>query len=496
MTTVPGRDDATLAVAAAAGDRDAFAEIYDRYADHIYDLCTSVLRDRTDAADATQETFLLAGQRLAQLRQPEKLRAWLFAIARHESLRLARSRARVRPAQEVAEMPEPEADVSRPVEQAELRQVVHDAAAGLDTRDRTVLELHLRRGMEGRELAAALGVSENHAGVLMHRVRARFERALGALLVARRGARDCPQLQELLAGWDGRFSPLLRKRVARHVDRCETCAGTRARVASPAALLARVPLVPAPLALREQVLGRLELVGNATPLPRDWRDGFPPPAYPSPRRRWMATAAVAASLLVAAALGWYSVEGYGGGSGGDAAAGATGASAVVETRTPAARPSSGTVAPGWTAPRPRAQPVIPSPTADSSPSPSPLPPVATVGAATADPPQIQQQQSQCQQIPETTSEVSVAVTEHRQVSFVNLHWTVAGEQGVIESLPRAPGDEGVRQAAVGPFEWGTLGPDQTEAAVTLEIEIIGSQGDSVREQLPLSTLALRDCPLE
>ena len=54
------RDDAELVVAARNGDHDALGEIYDRYAGRIHDFCVSVLRDRDDAADAMQDTFVIA----------------------------------------------------------------------------------------------------------------------------------------------------------------------------------------------------------------------------------------------------------------------------------------------------------------------------------------------------------------------------------------------------------------------------------------------------
>lgn len=493
MTEASGRSDAELAASAAAGGRAAFAEIYDRYADHIFDLCASVLRDRTDAADAMQETFLLAAQRLAQLREPTKLRAWLFAIARHEALRLIRARSRVRPTEEVGELPEPAGDPSRPAEEEELRQVVQDAAAGLDARDRTVLELHLRRGIEGRELADVLGVSENHAWVIMHRVRQRFDRALGALLVARRGCRDCPQLQQLLAGWDGRFSPLLRKRVARHVDQCATCADTRARVASPAALLARVPLVPAPLALREQVLGDIDLVGHTAALPRGWRDGFPPAMYPQRRRRVGAVAAVAV-LLVIGGLGWYGAQWFDdvGGSGG-------GRPVAAETGTPGPAPDrpDRPVRPADPAATPSAEPGAspPDPTTAPSPSPrtSPLPafPPASIGQVTADPAGIQQEDGFCQSLP-TISEVSVEVTEHNVLSFVYLHWSVAGEEGRTGSMVRAATGSNVRRAEIGPFDEDSV-PDGGSEQVELHIEIIDTYGQTVTHPLPEGTLTLHDC---
>jgi DNA-directed RNA polymerase specialized sigma24 family protein len=71
MTAVPNWDivdpagtDADLARAAAAGDRAAFAGIYDRYADRLHDFCVGMLRDRDGAADCVQDTFCIAATRL------------------------------------------------------------------------------------------------------------------------------------------------------------------------------------------------------------------------------------------------------------------------------------------------------------------------------------------------------------------------------------------------------------------------------------------------
>ena len=51
-----------------------------------------LLSDPADAADAVRETFVIAAARLAGLREPERLRAWLYAVARSECLRIASSK--------------------------------------------------------------------------------------------------------------------------------------------------------------------------------------------------------------------------------------------------------------------------------------------------------------------------------------------------------------------------------------------------------------------
>src|SRR3981081_273484 len=78
--------DAELVASARSGDRGALSEIYDGYADRLFDLCTSVLRDPEDAFDTMVDTFVLAALELYRLRLPEKLGPWLFALARQQLL--------------------------------------------------------------------------------------------------------------------------------------------------------------------------------------------------------------------------------------------------------------------------------------------------------------------------------------------------------------------------------------------------------------------------
>jgi RNA polymerase sigma factor (sigma-70 family) len=293
------RGDAELVRAATAGDHGAFAAIYDRYADRLHDFCWSVLRDREEAADATQDAFLVAAERLGQLRDPERLRPWLYAVARSQALRRARARSRVAP-EEMTELPDPATGPEQAAQRSDLRQLVW-TAAGLSERDRALLDLHLRHGLEGAELGQAMGVDPGHADVLLSRLRDQVERSLGALLVARLGRTDCPDLSQLLADRDGRFSPLIRKQVARHVDTCEVCSERRRTAASPLALLAAVPPMPAPAYLRRRVLERVQLSGDEGSS-GDRGVGTGGSGIHRGRRHG-ATVALVAALLVAVAVG-------------------------------------------------------------------------------------------------------------------------------------------------------------------------------------------------
>ena len=283
MTAVPNWDivgpsgsDAELVRAFATGDRMAFAGIYDRYADRLYDFCAGMLGDRDGAADCVQDTFCIAATRLPQLRDPDKLRPWLYSIARNEALRRIRDRRRETPSEDLPDTASSEPGPDTLAARTELADLIADAAGGLSDRDRSVLELAFRHGLNGPDLAEALGVSPSNANTIVHRLRDTIERSLGALLVSRRvhNTGGCQDLAAILEGWDGHFNVLMRKRISRHIESCDVCDEERRRLVTPAALLGAAPVfIPAPDWLREQTLNEVALTSAAKPIGGDRHHG-------------------------------------------------------------------------------------------------------------------------------------------------------------------------------------------------------------------------------
>jgi RNA polymerase sigma factor (sigma-70 family) len=280
-----GVEDREVVAAVVAGDPAGLAEAYDRYAASLYTYCRTMLRESADAADAVQDTFVIASSKLAQLRDPSKLRTWLYAVARNECHRRLRRKEVTPGLDEVPDVTDETADVGGDAERAELQRLVHDALIGLNANDREVIELNLRHEFEGAELAEALGVSRNHAHAMLSRAKNQLKTSLGALLVARTGRESCSELGALLAGWDGKMSVLLRKQVNRHIESCDICGDRRRRELAPAALFSLLPLAALPPGLRARIL---RLCADGSPSAVSYRntvsqragsfgaDGFPP----------------------------------------------------------------------------------------------------------------------------------------------------------------------------------------------------------------------------
>ena len=94
----PGSDvshtNAAAEVATAAAGRCDIAALIARYHADVYRYAFRLAGNVVDAEDLTQQAFLVAHQRLHQLREPDKADRWLFAIVRSCYLK---SRRRERP---------------------------------------------------------------------------------------------------------------------------------------------------------------------------------------------------------------------------------------------------------------------------------------------------------------------------------------------------------------------------------------------------------------
>ena len=252
--SVAPMDDRQIVAAMRSRSANGLAAAYDLYAERLHAYARSILSDHDAAADVVHDAFLLAGQRIGELRDPDRLRPWLYAIVRHECLRQLRTSSRHVELTEAGQVRDDSVDLDAGLRTEQYRELIWTAAAGLNLRDREVLELSVRHGLDGADLAAALGVSTNHAHALASRARQQLERALTVVIVARTGRRDCAALDALLTNWDGQLTALWRKRIARHIEHCEACGGTKRREVRATALLATVPFVALPIALRDRVL--------------------------------------------------------------------------------------------------------------------------------------------------------------------------------------------------------------------------------------------------
>lgn len=234
--------------AAQAGDRQALDDLVAGWLPLVYNVVGRALNGHADVDDVVQETMLRAVDNLGSLRDPDSFRSWLIAIA----MRQIRDRARRRSPQQLDESAAREATDFAELTVLRLqlegqRREVAEAVRWLDDEDRQLLSLwwlEVAGELTRRELAAAVGISRQHAAVRVQRMKERLETSRG-IVRALDGA--CPELRELTGRWDGRPDSVWRKRLARHIRGCAYCGDARESVVPAERLLVGIALVPLPV---------------------------------------------------------------------------------------------------------------------------------------------------------------------------------------------------------------------------------------------------------
>jgi RNA polymerase sigma factor (sigma-70 family) len=160
-----------VVAAAAAGDGHAFARIVAAHHADMVRVCQVITRDAEAANDAVQEAWSICWRQLPRLREPERLRSWLVAIAANEARQLVRSQRR-RVVKEVrAERPHDD-DEGTTVWTGRID--LRNALAGLSADDRQLLALRYVAGFDSSELSRVTGLSPSGT-------RARLQRLLATL---------------------------------------------------------------------------------------------------------------------------------------------------------------------------------------------------------------------------------------------------------------------------------------------------------------------------
>jgi RNA polymerase sigma factor (sigma-70 family) len=165
-------------------------------------LCRSLLRDRGEAEDATQQVFLSAHRALLNGTVPREPLAWLLAVARNECYGRFRQRATTPvPAGEAPDGATADASVHA-LRAGELASM-WDEVGQMPRAQREAFLLREIRGLSYGQLAAELSLSSHSVRSLLLRARARLRHRLGDVAAGLGGAQWVQALVRIVGGGDG-----------------------------------------------------------------------------------------------------------------------------------------------------------------------------------------------------------------------------------------------------------------------------------------------------
>lgn len=256
--------DATLARMLQGGDLQGAEGLYERYRDHIHDFVARIVGP-TSAEDIAQLTFVRAIERIGELRNPKRVRSWLYTIA----LNLARDEVAKGPAAHQRELtdttpaadPAPDDVAVRHAREA----LVRAALASMEPTHRTVLNLSVRHDFSTREIGGVMGESAVRASLLLNRARSSFRHAVRSLVVAQ-SRTHCDRLAAMVPPGVDQLTPKQRRSVEHHMKHCVTCQGRAAVLTAPVELLGGIALLPFPASVGTDWLRRAKPAPPAQPV--------------------------------------------------------------------------------------------------------------------------------------------------------------------------------------------------------------------------------------
>lgn len=178
--------DAELMLRVSRGDRQAFAQLFDRHQQRVVRFCYRFTGDLSRAEELAQDTFVRLYRSADRYQPRAKFSTYLFHIATNLCLNAQRG-AKARPDTGVDDGPsvfERQADAATPESSLEARDVeaaVQRALVGMSERERAAFAMARFEGLPYRDIAEALEASEAAIKSLIHRASLQVAAQLDAL---------------------------------------------------------------------------------------------------------------------------------------------------------------------------------------------------------------------------------------------------------------------------------------------------------------------------
>jgi len=152
-------------------DANAFERLVREHQHMVYCVALSFCKDSALAEDVAQEAFLKAYRSVDELREPGRLKTWLYSIARFTAIDWIRRRRRepaLRLAEEAAKEL-PERPTAPTMEDRSVR--VMDVIRGLKEEHREIMMLRYVRGLSYLQIARETGSTASAVGEKLSRIR-------------------------------------------------------------------------------------------------------------------------------------------------------------------------------------------------------------------------------------------------------------------------------------------------------------------------------------
>lgn len=151
------------------GEKEAWGEIVKRYKEAVYGVNLSILKDKAEAEDATQQTFIRAWKNLEKFDMEKNFSTWLFTVGSNVSKNIIRKRNRWSFIKNLSLMGGENNDPPTEIEKEERREGIRQALFGLKPKYRAPLIMRFWGELSYEEISEILDVPEGTLKTRLHR---------------------------------------------------------------------------------------------------------------------------------------------------------------------------------------------------------------------------------------------------------------------------------------------------------------------------------------
>lgn len=154
---------------AISGNENALAILIDKHKDIAFNLALSIVKNKEDAKDITQDSFLRVLENIHKFRNESKFSTWLYRIVYNLSIQFERNKNKMNSIESISNnLPDSSTDT---FDIQERNQIINSSLDILDKNERLVITLFYLGEKSLKEIKAITELSISNIKVILHRAR-------------------------------------------------------------------------------------------------------------------------------------------------------------------------------------------------------------------------------------------------------------------------------------------------------------------------------------
>lgn len=167
------------------GDHSSYATLVERHKDMVFTIANRMLKNREDAEEVAQDTFMKAYRSLRKFRKESKFSTWLYRIVYNLSVSQLRKNK-----EQISSIDDEEKNIDiedthnkmEQLEAADRNHYINHAIANLKHDHKTIITLYYQDELSVDEISRIIQLTHSNVKVKLHRARLKLYEELNRML--------------------------------------------------------------------------------------------------------------------------------------------------------------------------------------------------------------------------------------------------------------------------------------------------------------------------